>query len=297
MAKVISVLSAKGGVGTSVVTANMAIYLAQKGRKVLLMDAAPNGGSLHNYMNIPYYAVTSDITDHFSVLPLVSTDYSNLKFFSNLRPLLGDSSIHDHLIRWQTEIAQSDFDYLFIDLGSSIDRDVIAVTSIVDYNIVFTNPDQASIEKTNLFMKMVFKDRLSFFEDKHRVHGVTQNIRRTRPDLLFTPRNLLLLLAENLPRLSKGVSDIVYGTPMGVIYNNVRTGSDSEIIELYPQVIRNYFGFEISNLGEISYSEFLSGAGAMSTPVVTNERGGEFLEVLSTIDRKLTDLLSRESRR
>ncbi len=297
MPKVISVLSPKGGSGASIITANMSIYLAQKGKKVLLIDAAPNGGCLHNYMNIPYYAAKSEASDHFSILPLIPTDYHNLKFFSNLRPLLGTSSIADYLIKWQAELKQSDFDFVFIDLGSNIDEDVIAVTDIVDFNIVFTNPDPVSIEKTNLLMKMLFNNRLKTFEDKNKLHGVIQNIKRAQTEMMFTPRNLLLLLSEQVPKMRQAIAEIVKEISIGIVFNNVRTISDEELIDFYPHVVKNYFGFDVKSIGEISYSELLANASAMVMPVVTNERSSEFIEILSLIDRRLSDFVSKDSRK
>ena len=57
MVKLIAAFSPKGGAGTSLIIANLSIYLAQKGKKVLLIDAAPNGGTLHSYLNLPPMAV------------------------------------------------------------------------------------------------------------------------------------------------------------------------------------------------------------------------------------------------
>src|SRR3954469_16314768 len=44
---VIAVGGGRGGVGKSIVAVNLAVYLAQLGRKVLLIDADPSGAELH----------------------------------------------------------------------------------------------------------------------------------------------------------------------------------------------------------------------------------------------------------
>lgn len=50
----ISVMSGKGGVGKSSVTANMAVCLASKGHKVGILDADLNGPSIGKLLNVPH---------------------------------------------------------------------------------------------------------------------------------------------------------------------------------------------------------------------------------------------------
>jgi cellulose biosynthesis protein BcsQ len=57
----IAILGAKGGVGTSLFSGNLAIYLATIGKRVLAVDADPSGADLHAMLGIeprvaPYVA-------------------------------------------------------------------------------------------------------------------------------------------------------------------------------------------------------------------------------------------------
>src|ERR1044071_564489 len=49
---VIAVGGGRGGVGKSIVAVNLAVYLAQLGRKVLLIDADPAGAELHTALGL-----------------------------------------------------------------------------------------------------------------------------------------------------------------------------------------------------------------------------------------------------
>src|ERR1041384_7606656 len=49
---VIAVGGGRGGVGKSIVAVNLAVYLAQLGRKVLLIDTDPAGAALHTALGL-----------------------------------------------------------------------------------------------------------------------------------------------------------------------------------------------------------------------------------------------------
>ena len=46
------VASGKGGVGTSIIAALMALTAAERGKRVLLIDACESGGSLHHLFGV-----------------------------------------------------------------------------------------------------------------------------------------------------------------------------------------------------------------------------------------------------
>src|SRR5215216_1767546 len=49
---VIAIGGGRGGVGKSIVSVNLAVYLAQLGRKVLLIDTDPAGAELHTALGL-----------------------------------------------------------------------------------------------------------------------------------------------------------------------------------------------------------------------------------------------------
>src|SRR5689334_11725058 len=50
--------SGKGGVGKSLLTANVGIYLAQLGKRVVVLDADLGGANLHTFVGVERPAVT-----------------------------------------------------------------------------------------------------------------------------------------------------------------------------------------------------------------------------------------------
>ncbi|MBR4530842.1 helix-turn-helix domain-containing protein [bacterium] len=293
MVKLIAAFSPKGGAGTSMIIANLSIYLAQKGKKVLLIDAAPNGGTLHSYLNLPTIAVSDEVAEHFSVLPLISTDYQNLSFFSNLKHQ--DSKISELLTRWQGEMGQVQFDFVFIDMGSVINHDLMDVIGIADYSLMFLSPDFISFEKSNYFFRELFNYRLRNIELKYDIQLETQNIRRAKNDYLFTSRNLLVLLSQAIPKTANQIANVVNALKIGVVYNGVRNSADKELVQPYRFLISNSLGIETDSIAEIAYSDLVPTSVATMKPVVTLEKNAEFVDALDKFASTLSANLFQQS--
>ncbi|HNT28073.1 MAG TPA: helix-turn-helix domain-containing protein [bacterium] len=293
MTKVVSTFSAKGGTGTSVMTVNLAVYLAQKGKKVLLVDAAPNGGTLHTYLNIPSWEVSRAVPDFFSILPLIDTDYPNLKFFSSLRSPQKGGNVSEYLVKWETELKKGAFDIMLIDMGSHLDHDLVATAQLSDFNILFVGADPVSIEKANYLFRLLFSTQLEALVQRLDFNSVLQNVQRTRSEFLFSARNLLLALSEEAPKMRRHFAEMVHRLRIGVVFNGVRTSADAELKDIYPLVIRNYYGFDLKSLGDVLFSDVFFSSSQGSAPMVVSERGGEFIEMLDTIAGRLLSLISK----
>src|SRR6187551_2486344 len=74
---VIAVGGGRGGVGKSVVAVNLAVYLAQLGRKVLLIDADPAGAELHTALGLGQLVAPSPGTGATAATTLRSGDDSS----------------------------------------------------------------------------------------------------------------------------------------------------------------------------------------------------------------------------
>ena len=293
MVKLIAAFSPKGGAGTSMIIANLSIYLAQKGKKVLLIDAAPNGGTLHSYLNLPTIAVSDEVAEHFSVLPLISTNYQNLSFFSNLQHQ--GSRISELLIRWKGEIGQGQFDFVFIDMGSVVNPDLMEVIGIADYSLMFISPDFVSFEKSNYFFGELVNYRLRNMELKYDIQLETQNIRRAKKDYLFTFRNLLVLLSQAIPKNSNQIANIEADLKIGIVYNGLRNSADKELAQLYRFIISSSFGIDTDCIAEIAYSDLVPTSIAAMKPVVTLEANSEFIDALDDLVSTLSARLFQQS--
>jgi len=159
--KVIAVSAGKGGVGKSNVSVNLAVSLAQKGNKILLMDADLGLGNidimlgLHTKYNLSHVIQgschLSDIIikgpHGISVIPAASgTDY-----MAQLSP-----AEHAGIIDAFNELTD-DFDYMIIDTAAGISDTVLSFTRSSQEVIVVVCDEPTSLTDAYALIKVMSK--------------------------------------------------------------------------------------------------------------------------------------------
>lgn len=144
--KVIAVVSGKGGVGKSTVTAMLAMAMQQRGRKVGILDADITGPSMAKAFNVHacsgaseeglYPALTENGTQVMSI---------NLLLDNETDPVLWRGPIVAGTVKqFWSEVIWEDVDYLFVDMPPGTgDVPLTVFQSLpVDGIIVVTTPQQ-----------------------------------------------------------------------------------------------------------------------------------------------------------
>ena len=142
--KVIAVVSGKGGVGKSTVTACLAAAMAQRGRKVAILDADITGPSIPTAFGIHQKATGTDAGIDPAVTPggikLMSL---NLLSAHETDPVIWRGPIIAGVVTqfWQ-EVVWGDVDYMFVDMPPGTgDVPLTVFQSLpVDGVIVITSP-------------------------------------------------------------------------------------------------------------------------------------------------------------
>ncbi len=130
MAHIISVVNQKGGVGKTTTTLNLAAYLADAGKFVLLVDLDPQANATSglgiDHKNLPAGAYEGLIGSH-SVRNLIhGTDHAGLKVLPATQALAGASvelvsaEEREHFLRKALLEVRNDYDYIFIDNPPSL---------------------------------------------------------------------------------------------------------------------------------------------------------------------------------
>ncbi len=142
--KVIAVISGKGGVGKSTVTASLAVAMARQGKKVAILDADVTGPSIPMAFNIHEHATGTDQGINPSVTPggirIMSV---NLLMPSETDPVLWRGPVIAGVItQFWTDVIWGDIDYMFVDMPPGTgDVPLTVFQSLpVDAAVVVTSP-------------------------------------------------------------------------------------------------------------------------------------------------------------
>jgi len=146
--KTIAVTSGKGGVGKTTVSINLAIAMAHRGLRTLLLDADMGLGNVHVFAGIAPRGTVMDLVDGKATAEqILSTGPGNIQVLCGAS---GSARLADigprgteRLIR-ELELLGKSFDVILIDTGAGISPQVTQFLAMADDIVVVTTPNIAS---------------------------------------------------------------------------------------------------------------------------------------------------------
>jgi flagellar biosynthesis protein FlhG len=163
-AQLIALASGRGGAGKSLLAANIAVYLAQMGKRVVAVDADPAGGSLNFMLGAarPARGFSSFLRGRAESLDELAVDTA----VAGVRLVAGEAQPFGALrpkVVSKTVIAALRVlpaDYVVVDLGPPDSVLGLDLWLTADTSLVVSLTDPASIESTYRFLKSAFLRRL-----------------------------------------------------------------------------------------------------------------------------------------
>jgi flagellar biosynthesis protein FlhG len=157
--KVISVTSGKGGVGKTTILANMALLLAQQGRKVLILDGDLGMANVDILFGVRPQGNIHDILSGRKEMKDILVEVSKNVFL-----IPGGSGIveFNHLNHFERRALMEavstlplGFDYLFIDTAPGIAENVLFLNSAAQMVSLILTPEPASLADAYALIKVL----------------------------------------------------------------------------------------------------------------------------------------------
>lgn len=158
--RVISVFGAKGGCGKTTTAVNLAAALQKSGKKVALLDLHLEFGNVGIFLNLPHCDTISDLISESKITASTASSYL-FRHGSGLYVLCAPPSPEfaelikpDHIERIIT-VLRPDFDYLVIDLASSLNDCTLAAFDMSDSIYFVTNPEISALKDTKVCLEVL----------------------------------------------------------------------------------------------------------------------------------------------
>ncbi len=262
MKKIWAIGGGKGGVGKSLVSANVAICLALMGNKVVAVDLDLGGANLHTCLGLPIPQTTlsdyvSKKVTNFEDL-LVDTPIQNLKIISGAQDELGMANLkHMHKNQIIRKLHELDADYILFDLGAGTAFNTIDFFITADKGVLVVLPEPTSIENTYRFIKSVFYRRLKMVEGVAELEpfiNEAMNAKLTNGGTT-SPSDLIKRITEINPEVGLRVKNEMALFRPNLIINQVRSQADIDIGYSIQSICRKYFGIEMTFPGYLDYDQ------------------------------------------
>ncbi|HZS36092.1 MAG TPA: P-loop NTPase [Polyangia bacterium] len=284
--RIIAIGSGKGGVGKSLLAANLGIYLAQLGKKVVLIDADLGGANLHTFVGVERPTVTlgdffdkrvariEDCVLETSVkgLGLVSGEGDPL-WAANPRPATKNRLVN--------QVREIDVDYVIVDLPPGSGFIALDFFLVAHVGLLVVVPEPTSVENTFRFIKSAFLRRL------RDVRGLELPTDRTFEGGIPAPLDLLEAAQKLDPQQAQRVLDEIQKFRPRIVVNQTRTRADLDLGMQLRSAGRRRLGLQLDYLGHLESDDAVWLAVRKRRPLVVEHPESKVAKNIERIVRKL----------
>ena len=258
--RVIAVGGGKGGVGKSMLTANLGVALASRGARVALVDADLGGANLHTCLGVAQPAKTlSDFVDGRADRiedVLVDTGIERLQLVSGAQDVLDAANVrHARKQKVIRHVQTLDVDYALLDLGAGTSFNVLDFFLAADRGVVVVLPEPTSIENAYRFIKAAFFRRLQGQAAQLGIDDLLTQANRVGEGAIRTPHELLARARERSPEVASRLELAQQGFKPLLVVNQARSRNDFDVGAQICGAWRKFFGLDLGLLGVVPHDE------------------------------------------
>jgi flagellar biosynthesis protein FlhG len=258
--RIIPVASGKGGVGKSLVAANLGVALAQSGQRVVVADLDLGASNLH--LVLGHFAPQMGIGTFLSNINynlrdvIVETDIRGLRFIPGDTEIPGTANLKTAqlkaLVKQLLEL-EEDTDILVLDLGAGSHQSILDFFLLSGQGIVVSAPTVTAVLNAYVFLKnAVFRMMATSFHRNSKVGKYLEKIRSegTGAQKLHIPKILPEIEKIDLAAYDKFKARLDNLHPR-LIMNMVSEPKDADVAVKIRRSCEEYLDLKIEHLGII----------------------------------------------
>ena len=274
MSQIIPIASGKGGVGKSLLSANLAIALGQSGKKVVLVDLDLGASNLH--LVIGHHPGSASLGSWFTEKSdfkdiVTPTDYRNVSFIA------GDSQIpdltslkHAQKVKLIRNLNNIDADYVILDLGAGTHQFILDMFLLSPQGIVVTAPAVTATLNGYLFLKnAVFRLLYTTFKRGTPGRQYLDELKKDSNTMqkLYIPQ-LVQQLYQVDPQHTQLFMNRMSQFRPRLVMNMIEDPKDADKVSRIKNSCNQYLGLDIEYLGVLFRDMLQDKALASQLPVI-----------------------------
>ncbi len=264
---VVAIAGGKGGVGKSLVAANVGIFLATLGKRVVLVDGSLGAPNLHIFAGVPRPArslseamgATGDVLSEGapSLNELaVPTHVPGVRLIAGMFDPAGTADLTVDAVRaLAAQLRSLPAEWVILDLGAGLGATTLELFLSADIHILAAVPDPTSIELMHRFVKAAFLARLTRRGLGHlatsRALGPARELEGGAPSPLEI---YLAAVADGATEVDE-LRQAILGFAPQLVINCARSKSDMELGRAVASAARRRLGVPVRYLGHLEYDE------------------------------------------
>ncbi len=157
MAKIIVIFSTKGGVGKTLIAANLAVSLAQAGKRACVIDLDKQVvGDMANILGLSPQKCMADLMAFLKKQPqltkkhdfVIKSKFNNLDFLAGVLKPQQSSHLYPEDIPKVFTLLDKDYDYIVVDAGKSFSDVFLSALNQANLILLVVTPDVLSVYQT-----------------------------------------------------------------------------------------------------------------------------------------------------
>jgi flagellar biosynthesis protein FlhG len=297
--RLLAVGGGRGGAGKSLVSQNLAVYLAQLGKRVTLVDCDPTGANLHTQFGIEALARPIDGN---------SEDLSKLTIATSVPGLSILPAPHDALeaplqlragrkTRWLSRLRAIPADYLVVDVGPGHASLAVDLMLAADIGICVTVPEPPAIEATYRFVRAAFRRRLrrALVKDRFRLGLVERACKEIGK--LPSPLELVKVLWKTDRSIAELAWAEAHRTHFYLAVNQTRVRTDLELAATMSALCRRHYGIALDELGWVEHDDTVWLSVRRRRPLLVDSPTSKAARNLERLARRVVALTATKQER
>lgn len=249
----------KGGIGKTLLTSNIAVYLSWLRKKVVVIDMDLGGANLHTSLGVePPTKTLSDLvlgrTENVQDL-LQPTNIPGLSLISGAHDPVGIANLRNmQKARLLRKFRDVDADFVILDLGAGTSSSTLDFFLLAEKKIVVVTPEPTAIENAYRFIKSAYYRMLRATTPSPYVRQLIEHAMDSKNSRgIRSPKDLLTEVRRLSPQDGAELERKMKDFGVSIIVNQVRVRAEADIGNSICMVCERYFGMKVDNAGYLPY--------------------------------------------